>query len=504
VYSGSGNIDEIERCLLGSFLMGAGIPAAVQELMFSSSQNRLIFSALKRFADEGNRPDIVMLKRLLDAAGKLEAAGGSAYIASLTNIIPSSANGKWYLEAFLENYEKRVKGTAIRLAAEKIAGGGSVPEIASDLIKTLSENPAHQGRKTSWTVKELLEHEFPPVQWIVPGLIVPGLTLVAGASKIGKSWLALAMAYATATGGHVLGTIPVEKHDVLYLSLEDVGRRLKERLVKIGAGKITSLRIEERWNLGILGITNYIRQHPETRFVIIDTWVQFFPKGDTNDYSEMSKRAASLKAVADDLDIAIMATHHTRKGLLEGGDWMDSIMGSQGLAGAADSVLMLKRGRGEAQAELHAVGRDILEQDLLLTFDSDCAAWTIAGSKTEIQDSESRQLIYDWLKGNGPHGPRAAFKGLKEEGYKGTESTIQNIMTKMEKQGALNKTKDGIYSIPASTDTTGSIPVTSSTEKTAKDLFSPDVLQKAIEPVEHIEPDAEKTIELTGEELEIF
>jgi hypothetical protein len=504
VLSDSGNTAEIERCLLGGFLMGAGIPAEIQETMFSASQNRLIFSAIRRLADEGNKPDILMINRLLASMNKLEAAGGSAYVASLTNTIPSSENTKWYLNTFLENYGNRTKETAIRLAAEKIAAGSSLPEIYSELMKVLSENCVQPGRKTSWTVKELLEYEFPSVQWIVPELIAPGLTLVAGASKIGKSWLALAMAYAVAAGGHVLGTIPVERHDVLYLSLEDVGRRLKERLIKIGADKITNLRIEERWNLGVSGIANYVRQHPDTRFVIIDTWVQFFPKGDTNDYSETSKRAASLKAVCDDLNIAIMITHHTRKGLLEGGDWMDGIMGSQGLAGAADSILLLKRGRGEAQAELHATGRDILEQNLLLAFDSDCALWTIMGDKREIQDSETRQLIYDWLKKNGSHGPRATFKGLKEEGYKGTESTVQNIMIKMEKQGAVNKTKDGVYSIPASTDTTGSMSVTAFMGKANTNSLSAKTATEPIVPVENVEPGTESEPGLTGEELEIF
>jgi hypothetical protein len=55
-------------------------------------------------------------------------------------------------------------------------------------------------------------------------------------------------------------------------------------------------------------------------------------------------------------------------------------------------------------------------------------------------------LIYDWLKENGANGPKAIHKGLVEEGYTGTLSTIQNILSRMAKAGTLQK-GSGVYFI---------------------------------------------------------
>jgi RecA-family ATPase len=62
-----------------------------------------------------------------------------------------------------------------------------------------------------------------------------GLTILAGKGKIGKSWLALGIAIAVASGGYALGSIKVEQGDVLYLALEDNERRLQKRLRQLVA-----------------------------------------------------------------------------------------------------------------------------------------------------------------------------------------------------------------------------------------------------------------------------
>ena len=60
-----------------------------------------------------------------------------------------------------------------------------------------------------------------------------GLTLLAARPKIGKTWLALDIAIAVATGGYCLGDIKCEQGDVLFLALEDNKRRMQRRLTKL-------------------------------------------------------------------------------------------------------------------------------------------------------------------------------------------------------------------------------------------------------------------------------
>jgi hypothetical protein len=63
--------------------------------------------------------------------------------------------------------------------------------------------------RTSYSAVELLATTFPEPRWAVPGILAEGLTFLAGAPKLGKSWLALNVSLAIASGGRALGQIPV-------------------------------------------------------------------------------------------------------------------------------------------------------------------------------------------------------------------------------------------------------------------------------------------------------
>ena len=65
------------------------------------------------------------------------------------------------------------------------------------------------GRRTHWTAAELMAADFPEPRWAVPGIVAEGVTVLAGAPKVGKSWLGLGLVVATATGGKALGSIDV-------------------------------------------------------------------------------------------------------------------------------------------------------------------------------------------------------------------------------------------------------------------------------------------------------
>ena len=82
------------------------------------------------------------------------------------------------------------------------------------------------------TAEELLSTPLPPVKWIIPDLLPAGLTLFAGPSKAGKSWLTLWLCLQVAQGKPVWGR-EIEPRTVLYLSLEDTLNRLQDRLFRL-------------------------------------------------------------------------------------------------------------------------------------------------------------------------------------------------------------------------------------------------------------------------------
>jgi hypothetical protein len=444
----------IERAFLGSVLSGAGIPPDVTERMFYSGRNRIIFKALQELKPQC-LPDILILTKHLTKIEELDAAGGPAYIAELTSIVPGPSNIEFYTKTLIEDSRERESSKAVRLAAEHITKGKAIDEIAPDLIQKLAEHNKPVNRKTDWTAAELLKAEFPSIQWIIPGLISTGLTILAGAPKLGKSWLALNLSLAVSAGAYVLGKIPVNKIAVLYLSLEDTGRHLKNRLMKLQAESLDNLYFRTEWATGTAGIYAYLQQHKEIRFVIIDTWIRFIGPVDINDYALTTKNAAALKAVADELDIGILVITHTKKGTTGknyDGDWVDGVIGSQGLSGAADSTMVLRRVRGNKHAELLATGRDIEEKEFVLTLDLDCGGWTIDGEKRDIQESELRQTIIDWLKDNGPHGPSQIHKGINAESENVRSiSTVKTTLIRMADAGTLQNIR-GIYSVPQALD----------------------------------------------------
>ena len=56
------------------------------------------------------------------------------------------------------------------------------------------------------TTNELMSRTFDPIKWVVPGYISEGFLVLAGRQKLGKTWLAIDMALAVATGGVAMGS----------------------------------------------------------------------------------------------------------------------------------------------------------------------------------------------------------------------------------------------------------------------------------------------------------
>ena len=78
---------------------------------------------------------------------------------------------------------------------------------------------------------DILTKVWPAPVWAIPEIMPVGLTILAGAPKVGKSWLALQLTQSVAAGGYALGE-SVSQGAALYLALEDPPRRLKERMQK--------------------------------------------------------------------------------------------------------------------------------------------------------------------------------------------------------------------------------------------------------------------------------
>lgn len=111
--------------------------------------------------------------------------------------------------------------------------------------------------------------------FVVEGLIPQGLSVLSGASKIGKSWLMLWLGMQVARGNPVW-EFETHKCDVLYLCLEDTHVRIQNRLYQLTDEAPAELRIATTsYQIGNgleQQIEVYLSDFPNTKLVIIDTF----------------------------------------------------------------------------------------------------------------------------------------------------------------------------------------------------------------------------------------
>jgi hypothetical protein len=311
-----------------------------------------------------------------------------------------------------------------------------------------------QARPQIITAAELMRREYPQQKWVVPGLLVEGLSLLAGKPKFGKSWLTLSLAIAVATGGKALGKIDVTAGDVLYLALEDDDRRLQKRLGVLLGGETAPERLYRamRWKRsnegGLDDLRVWLAGHLEARLVIIDTLRRFKPRGSAkaNAYESDYEAMMPLQSLAAEFGVCILMVHHTNRG--KKNDILDSVNGSNGLASGADSILVVQKERGRSDGLLFLTGRDVEEKTLALTFDAPTCTWLLGGEVDEARAAmrPERRAIIDVLTRNAPYcpGPVEVALTLGKTG-KQERDAVRALMVKMEKDGQIVNDGTGHY-----------------------------------------------------------
>lgn len=306
-----------------------------------------------------------------------------------------------------------------------------------------------QSRITSINAQDLRHKVFPPVKWAVDGFLPAGLSIIAGGPKIGKSILALHLALGISIGGCVLGNIHVQKGSVLYLALEDTERRLQERINYSNIlsddddlSNLTLITNVPRQHEGGLDYLNWwTGEHEDARLIIIDTFQMFRKQlsGKGSMYAEDYDAVSKIKAIADSRNIAITLLHHLKKGME--GDWLSEISGSQGIAGAADTIFSLKRERNSNMGTLHRTGRDVEEKDFMMKLDG--FGWYLLGEAEGMPMPEWKSQIIAFLKDHNSITPMQL-----SQAYNMDAKTAQKNLQRLVKEGLIRKTGYGTYGLP--------------------------------------------------------
>lgn len=247
------------------------------------------------------------------------------------------------------------------------------------------------------TMQELYQDIYSKKPPVIEGLLYQGTYLFVGSPKIGKSFFMAQLAYHVSTGTP-LWDYPVKKGTVLYLALEDDYRRLQERMYRMfGTDSTENLYFSVSSKPLGNGLTDqlsgFIREHPDTTLVIIDT-LQKIREVDSDSYSYAKDYEIinQLKQFSDSWGICLLLVHHTRK--QKASDNFDMISGTNGLLGCADGAFMLyKETRTSNKATLEISGRDQQDQKIHLIRDEEKLCWNFEKAETELWKEPPEPLL---------------------------------------------------------------------------------------------------------------
>jgi len=287
--------------------------------------------------------------------------------------------------------------------------------------------------------------EYPEPVFVISELLANGVTLFAGRPKVGKSWLTLQMALATARGVRLLDHFACMPGRVLYCALEEPKRRTNSRLRQLVPSAEPWLsNIQFLYQLSPLlaggagQIDLYLAANPCV-MVVIDTLSAIVPASNKRDvFRNEYNEVATLRKLAEKHRSAFIVVHHLRKMDAERG--LDAVAGTTGLTAACDAIWALRRQRtGEFLLEI--AGRENEDKIYGLKFDSSPPfGWKLTGEGAEVTMSAERQEIIDLLRGEGPLAPAKMAALLRKNAV-----TTRRLVQKLCQDGHLAKGTDNRY-----------------------------------------------------------
>jgi hypothetical protein len=366
--------------------------------------------------------------------------------------IGQSADGKLFYQCFHDSCRDRTW----KDVREAISQDDSLERFMVETCSPVDAFPKGQTAKKIterymprvFSAAELQQMEFKEPTFVIPGILPTGLSLLVGKPKIGKSYLLLNFALALSIGGRVIGQVDVEKIGVLYLSLEDRNQRLHARINELYPYDAwpkefymctTWPRTSEG---GLDQLRGWLSEHLEVKLVLIDTLAKIRggQKRNASAYDEDYQEMGAIKDIADSMAVSILVCHHDRKMGAE--DPLDAVSGTTGIAGSADTVLMLRREPRSGNATLYIRGRDIEEKELAFKRDPS-GGWLLLGDAGEYSRSPEQLAVIELLRrSDGPMSPAEIAKELKKK-----PDAVQKLLGKLLGNPVI-KNSFGKYTVP--------------------------------------------------------
>ncbi len=356
---------EAEQSVLGGVMLNneswVTIADQLSDTDFYRPEHQLIFGAVKQLSEDGQPCDIITLSEWLDRKGKLENAGGMAYLGLLVEHTPSAANIAAYASIVRERSVLRqlakvgneIAGSAFnstgrttaelldsaerlvfQIAEQGNRGRGGFRDIRSVLSVTVERIDSMFQRGQQFTG---IPTGFKDFDEKTSGLQPSDLIIVAGRPSMGKTTFAMNIAeYVALSSGKPVAVFSME------MPCEQLAMRLISSLARIPLQSVRTGDLnDEDWPRITSAISQLseaplfiddtpalsptelrarsrrlAREHGQLGLVMID-YLQLMqiPGSKENRTAEISEISRSLKALAKELDVPVIALSQLNRSL---------------------------------------------------------------------------------------------------------------------------------------------------------------------------------------------
>lgn len=383
---------EAEQATLGALMLDWGAMSEVVPILrpehFYATANQIVYTAMVSLFKQSVRGDVLSVANELTRTGQLEAAGGPAYVASLTDVVATSANIQYYVKIVLDKFQRR---ELIRVANEMIASAfdetHDSEQILAEAEKSVFALTEHIETTKIYDMKEVVSRTvelidlrsksnspytgipsgFDGLDTMTSGFQNSELITIGARPSIGKTALALSM----------MEFISVDKNIPcgffsLEMSYTSIGQRLLSQRSRIAGSKLKSgftlqikdfqilydaagkcfeapLYVVDTPNMKLLDLRAMARRmvaKNKVKIIFID-YIGLITTEDPTApvYEQVSEVTKSLKALARELDIPIVALCQVSRDAEGEEPNLSQLRGSGSVEQDSDVVIFIHRDR---------------------------------------------------------------------------------------------------------------------------------------------------------------
>lgn len=337
-----------ELAALGALLQGGDIDHAATVLPDATSDgwsrgaHASLWAAIRAVHGDGRRVDLVAVVDQLARTRTLDEVGGPSAVADVYAAAPPPSTAAHWCARVADRAWRRRLATR---AHDVIAAAADLDaDPAAAAVQLEAEVDAAPSSDDLQVLTGDRLDTLPEPEWVADRLIQRGLTVIWGHPSAGKSFVAVDLAVAVATGRPWRGGA-VRPGRTLHLAGEGqagLAHRYAAALDRVDATPAA------RAAVGVVGepldltdsrdlarLDRAVRQHATT-LLIVDTWARYALVADENDNAAAGRVVAALDRLRNRHDCDVIVVHHARK---DG----DDLRGASALRGALDTAVKVSR-----------------------------------------------------------------------------------------------------------------------------------------------------------------